>query len=74
MSGIEILGYVAMALVSGSFLLKDMIKLRAVNLAGALCFIVYGMLIGAFPVVGLNVFVACVNGYYIMSGLKRKAD
>ncbi|WP_386692899.1 MULTISPECIES: YgjV family protein [unclassified Lonepinella] len=72
MNYIEILGYVAMILVSGSFLLKDIIKLRLVNLIGAICFIIYGLLISSFPVTGLNIFVACVNGYYIYQNIKTK--
>lgn len=66
MNATEILGYVAMILVAGSFLLKDVVKLRLVNSCGAACFVVYGWLIGSLPVVGLNVFVVCVNAYYII--------
>ncbi|WP_439327572.1 YgjV family protein [Lonepinella sp. BR2357] len=72
MDYIEILGYVAMILVSGSFLLKDIVKLRLVNLIGAICFIIYGLLISSWPVAGLNIFVACVNGYYISQSMKAK--
>lgn len=68
MNSIEILGYVAMVLVAGSFLLKDVIKLRLVNALGAVCFVIYGVLIDSFPVTGLNIFVVCVNGYYILKG------
>lgn len=68
MNSIEILGYVAMVLVAGSFLLKDVIKLRLVNALGAICFVIYGVLIDSFPVTGLNIFVVCVNGYYILKG------
>ncbi|WP_373767669.1 YgjV family protein [Glaesserella sp.] len=70
MNGIEILGYVAMVLVAGSFLLKDVIKLRIVNSCGAICFVIYGLLIDSFPVTGLNIFVVCVNAYYILKDLK----
>ncbi|WP_373099750.1 MULTISPECIES: lactate dehydrogenase [Pasteurellaceae] len=67
---IEILGYLAMCLVAGSFLLKDVVKLRWVNSVGAACFVLYGLLIGSFPVVGLNIFVVCVNAYYIRQAHK----
>ncbi len=69
---IELLGYVAMVLVAGSFLLKDVIKLRIVNAVGAVCFVIYGLLIGSFPVTGLNIFVVCVNGYYIWKGFTQQ--
>ncbi len=71
MDSIEILGYVAMILVAGSFLLKDVIKLRLVNALGAVCFVIYGILIGSFPVTGLNIFVVCVNGYYIWKSIQK---
>lgn len=70
MNAIEILGYVAMILVAGSFLLKDVVKLRLVNALGAVCFVIYGILIDSFPVTGLNIFVVCVNGYYIFKSVK----
>lgn len=65
MNAIEILGWVAMLLVSGSFLMKDVIKLRIINASGAICFVIYGILISSLPVIALNVFVTLVNGYYI---------
>ncbi|WP_373777785.1 YgjV family protein [Glaesserella sp.] len=71
MNGIEILGYVAMVLVAGSFLLKDVIKLRIVNSLGAICFVIYGLLIDSIPVTGLNIFVVCVNAYYIVKGIRH---
>lgn len=74
MNMIEILGYVAMVLVAGSFLLKDVVKLRLVNSCGAVCFVVYGLLIGSVPVAGLNIFVVCVNAYYIMKSRQAVAN
>lgn len=41
MNYIEILGYVAMALVGLSFLMKDVINLRLVNAVGCVCFVIY---------------------------------
>lgn len=74
MNMIEILGYVAMVLVAGSFLLKDVVKLRLVNSVGAVCFVIYGLLIGSVPVAGLNIFVVCVNAYYIMKSRQTAAN
>ena len=68
---VEILGYVAMVLVASSFLLKDVVKLRLVNAIGAICFVIYGFLIGSFPVTGLNIFIVCVNGYYIYKAKQK---
>lgn len=72
MNAVEILGYVAMVLVATSFLLKDMIKLRLMNAVGAICFVIYGFLVGSYPVAGLNIFVTCVNAYYIWKGLQER--
>lgn len=71
MNSVELLGYVAMFTVAGSFLLKDVLKLRLVNSVGAILFVIYGALLGSIPIVGLNLFVAFVNGYYIV---KQKSD
>lgn len=74
MNYVEFLGYVAMFTVAGSFLLKDVIKLRLVNSIGAILFIIYGLLIGSLPVACLNLFVGCVNGYYILRSLRERKD
>ncbi|MDP8079760.1 YgjV family protein [Phocoenobacter skyensis] len=72
MDYIEILGYVAMVTVSCSFLLKDVIKLRFVNAIGCTLFVIYGLLLKSYPVAGLNIFVACINSYYIIKAFKAK--
>ncbi|MBR0573507.1 YgjV family protein [Pasteurella atlantica] len=72
MNYIEILGYAAMITVSCSFLLKDVTKLRFVNTIGCILFMIYGLLLKSYPVVGLNIFVACINSYYIFKELKAK--
>lgn len=73
MNYVEILGYVAMVLVALSFLLKDVIKLRLVNSLGCACFVIYGLLIGSFPVTGLNTLVVAINLYYIFKDRKSWA-
>lgn len=73
MNYVEILGYVAMVLVALSFLLKDVIKLRLVNSLGCACFVIYGLLIGSFPVTGLNTLVVAINLYYIFKDRKLGA-
>ncbi len=71
MDFVEILGYIATAFVAGSFLLKDILKLRIANTIGCMIFVVYGFLIHSYPVIGLNAFLAVVNTYYIISLLKN---
>lgn len=71
----EILGYLAMAVVASSFLLKDFRVFRIVNSVGALMFMVYALLTNAYPVVGVNAFILVVNLYQLgWLPIKPKAD
>lgn len=63
---IEWLGYVASILVAISFLMKSVYKLRFINTIGAICFVVYAVAIKAFPVAVINLFIICVNAYYLI--------
>lgn len=69
---IEVLGYLSTVIVAISFLMKDVIKLRLVNSVGCLCFVIYGVLIGAIPVALLNALIVAINLYYIFQA-KRTA-
>ena len=73
MNWIEILGYVATFFVAASFLFKSMMALRVVNTIGAVCFVIYSLLIGAYPVALLNAFLTLVNLYQIWRLKKEQA-
>ena len=62
---VEIIGYVASALVAGSLVMVSVVKLRIVNLCGAVTFVVYGLLISSFPLVLTNGFITIVNIYHL---------
>lgn len=62
---IEMLGYVATFFVATSFLFKSIINLRIVNTIGAVLFVIYGVIIAAYPVALLNGFLVCVNLYQL---------
>lgn len=62
---IEYIGYLASALVLISLMMKSLIRLRILNLFGALCFAIYGFIIGAIPVILLNVALVLVNAYHL---------
>lgn len=62
---IEMLGYVATFFVAASFLFKSIINLRIVNTIGAALFVIYGMIITAYPVAVLNGFLVLVNLYQL---------
>lgn len=57
---IESVGWLATAVFTMSFLFKDVIKLRALQIGGALLWLCYGLLIGSQPVVVANVLVVVV--------------
>lgn len=51
---IEVLGTIASIFVLISFLMKGEIKIRLVNIIGALIFVIYGLVINAFSIWFLN--------------------
>jgi len=57
----EIIGYVGSLLVAFSLTMKSLQRLRIINMIGALFFIAYGILIGAFPIALLNLLTLSVN-------------
>jgi len=62
---IEWFGTFASVVVAISLTLKNIKRLRVVNLIGSLAFAIYGILISAWPVFGLNAFIVLVNTYYL---------
>ncbi len=69
----DIIGYAGSALITISLMMKNIFKLRKVNLFGASTFAVYGLLVQAYPVLILNSFIAMVDVYYLL-GMYRKKD
>jgi len=63
---IEIIGYVASVLVAVSLTMSNLVKLRWINLAGAIVFTVYGVLLGAWPVAVVNAFIVAVNVRFLV--------
>jgi GNAT superfamily N-acetyltransferase len=69
---LEVVGYVASALVAISLMMRSILRLRLINLAGAAAFAVYGFLIGALPVAAVNVFIVFINLYYLHGMLRAR--
>ena len=61
----EIIGYIASALVAVSLMMSSILKLRVINLVGAALFTAYGLLIGAYPVAVMNLFIVLIDLYYL---------
>lgn len=72
MIGIEWFGTAASVLVAISLMQKNLKALRILNLIGAAAFSVYGFLIRAWPVFGLNGFIALIDLWYLIDLLARK--
>ena len=70
---IELIGYIASALVAYSLLTSNVLRLRVLNLAGALVFVVYAAITRAWPVLAVNLFVVGIDLWHIVS-LKAKKD
>lgn len=68
----EIIGYTGSILVAVSMTMKSLLRLRVINMIGAVVFIIYGFLIGALPVVFLNGLILCVNLYNLYQMLNQK--
>lgn len=62
----EIIGYIASLLAAASLSMKSIVKLRWLNLFGAAIFSVYGLLIEAYPVFLLNIYITIIDIYYII--------
>ena len=68
----EFIGYMGSLLVAFSLTMKSLQKLRIINMLGALVFIIYGVLIGAIPVVFLNTLILAVNVYNMWQMWQQK--
>ncbi len=67
----EWIGYAASVGVLLSFLMKDIVKLRTVNMIGCALFVAYGFLLDiSWPVVITNFAILVVNGYYLLTSNK----
>ena len=65
---VEIWGYISMAVVLISMLMKNMKKLRIINSISCVMLIIYGVILGAYPIVLLNVLVICINVFRLIKG------
>ncbi|KXK15226.1 MAG: hypothetical protein UZ14_CFX002000667 [Chloroflexi bacterium OLB14] len=68
----ELIGYAGSVLVAISLMMKSLVRLRVINMIGAIFFILYGLLIGAFPVAFLNSLILCVNLYNLWQMWQEK--
>lgn len=71
---IELIGYLASALVVLSLIMSSVLRLRIIGLTGAIVFATYGALIGSVPVMVTNGSIVLVHGYHLMRILRARAS
>ncbi|MDX1658995.1 MAG: hypothetical protein R3343_09265 [Nitriliruptorales bacterium] len=69
----ELIGYVGSGLVVVSLMMRSILRLRIVNLIGALVFTVYGVLIDAPPVWVVNGAIVLIDLYHL-AGIARQGE
>ncbi len=68
----ELIGYLGSVFIAASLMMKNIWKLRWLNMTGAILFAMYGLIIHAYPVFILNTFNACVNIFFLTQIRKSK--
>lgn len=69
---IEIIGYVASILIVASLAMTSVLRLRTLSLLGSIAYVVYGVLLSAWPIVIANGIIACLNVWNIYRELTSK--
>jgi hypothetical protein len=67
-----IIGYVGSFLIALSLTMKNIIKLRWINLFGAAIFAGYGVVVEAIPVTILNTYIVLIDIYYLFQIYRTK--
>lgn len=65
LNGVELVGYLASALVVLSLTMTSVVRLRMVSLCGSITFFVYGTLIGSVPLLITNGSIAMINIWFL---------
>jgi len=68
----EWIGYTASVLVAISITIKGGLYFRILNLAGSICFLIYGLFLNTLPVVFINIYGIGINIFHIIKIVKSK--
>ena len=71
-SVVEVIGYLASALIVLSLAMTSVVRLRVISLIGSVTFVVYGALIGSTPVIITNAAIAALNVWFLSKELRKK--
>ena len=72
MNTVELIGYLGSILVAISLMMRSLLRLRIINLIGALFFTLYGILLGAYPVAFVNGLIVLIDLYYLFQMWRQK--
>jgi len=62
----EWIGYIASVLVAVSITIKGGLYFRILNLAGSVCFLIYGVFLGSLPIALINIYGTGINIFHII--------
>lgn len=65
---VEAFGYLSMVVVLVSMLMKDIRTLRIMNSIACGMFVIYGVMLEAYPIIIMNVLVIAINLYQLKRG------
>ena len=71
---IPFIGYAASLLLAISLLVTNDLKFRWINTCGNICFLTYGILINAFPIILTNSILFLINLFYLIKIYNAKED
>lgn len=63
---IQAIGYFSTVLILISFLMTSVVKLRLLNLAGSVIFVVFAFLTGSYPTAIMNIGLCLINIYFLI--------
>lgn len=72
MNPYALIGYLGSGLVAAGLMMSSILKLRFFSLGGAICFVIYGLLIRAYPVAMLNTFIILIHLYHLHEAFTAK--
>lgn len=67
-------GYLATLLLAVSLIVNNDLKFRWINASGCFTFMIYGILIGAVPIIITNLFLFLINIYYLIRLYRAHED
>lgn len=70
---VDLLGFAGSGLIVLSLTMKSIVRLRIVGLAGAMIFVSYGLLLGAWPVVVTNIITLSIHLFRLRGAMAEQA-